>query len=116
MYWRKSEYIDTDWLYSLHENGTVEKEFLISPKSHYSGYDQDYDWDTGEDEVVIEAKQYIKTILGSEQMTVNLVGKMEVIQYEEEDGLEFTESLIMPVDIENDLRAFLDVAIKQDVS
>jgi glucosamine 6-phosphate synthetase-like amidotransferase/phosphosugar isomerase protein len=116
----KSEDVQTDWLYSLNADGTLDKEFLVSPtpygryQSHYSEWDEN-------DTVIVEPKQYIKVLLGSQTMSVGLSGKIELLaeNLEEEEiqedtsDLEFMETIQMPKEVEMELRGFLDAKIEQ---
>jgi len=113
----KSENVDTNWLYSLYDDGSVNKEFLVKPSSYYSRpATADYD----DNDTVVEAKEYAQVLLGSRGLILDVTGSMKSpVEYQEEeeidlgydDDLEFMESVEMPKNIELHLRNFLDAKI-----
>jgi hypothetical protein len=115
----KSEEVRPNWLYHLCADGSIEKEFLVKQTSYYSR-DDDY---SDDDRVVSAPQQYIKVLLGSQGMAVDLTGKMELLIEEQEEpeleednaDLEFMESIRMSPETEAKLRQFLDAKIAEGI-
>ncbi len=114
----KSENVPTNWLYSLYDDGSVKKNFLVSPtsKSTYFGTQHSYD---DIDDITTEPEQeYIYVHLDNvHEFTINISGKMSSIKLELENDdeleLEFIDPVEMPKEEVALLRGFLDAKINE---
>jgi predicted glutamine amidotransferase len=119
----KSESISTNWLYSLYDDGTVEKQFLVSPHRTYGhfGSFRNYGYESDEEDTIVEQKQYALVMLGGRTMSLDVLGNMEVlineddedIELEKDEELELMESLEMPQETESMLRGFLQAKLNK---
>jgi len=107
----KGESIDVNYLYELSEDGSYKKEFLVDAVT--SRYSNNEFLDFEEDETEID--HYISGYFAGQMMSIALCGTMTVIETEEVDSdAEFTESIKMPWDIEQNLREYIKLKVGEE--
>jgi len=117
----KSHDVKIGHLYELKEDGTWDSEFLVHPSSY--GRHTVYNYDDDDDDTVQSSPAYIKVLLGSTGMSVDITGDMTPLVEEVDDedipednsDLEFMESMEMPEEVQTELRNFLDQKIREGV-
>ena len=111
----KSESITTHNLYHLNADGTVDSEHLVTlSNTNYHNSSYNFDYDDDDDDTAV-AHHYARVLLNQNPYSVDVTGAMVSLveassdeEYEEEIvDIEFMEEMVMPSNVEEDLREYI---------